>query len=264
MVVIDAMRYNRFFVFLEQIMSIRVVVSGYCGRMGQEACQAIEQDDELLLVGRADSGDNLGEIVKTSKADVVVDLTVASSVVKNTQAIIDAGACPVIGTSGLVKAAVEKFQAQCKDKSIGGVIAPNFSIGAVLMMQFAEQAAKYLPEVEIIEMHHENKEDSPSGTAVRTAEMIAEARVGKPVPKGEKETLPGARGATLQDIPIHAVRLPGHVAHQQVIFGNLGETLTLRHDSINRSCFMPGIVMACKKVVKLNELKYGLEHILFA
>jgi 4-hydroxy-tetrahydrodipicolinate reductase len=243
-------------------MQIRVMVNGANGRMGRAAVEAIKNDPDLELVGTSDRADDLTAIIKKCKAQVVVDFTNAEVVRHSTQAIIHSGAHPVIGTSGLLIAQINDFQEQCKKLKLGGIIAPNFSLGAVLLMKHAQEIAKYYGHVEIIEMHHDGKLDSPSGTALRTAEMIAVNFTPKNTAKKNHETIAGARGATHHNIPIHAIRLPGLVAHEQVIFGSTGETLTLRHDSIDRISFMPGVCLACKKVITLNQLFYGLENIL--
>ena len=244
-------------------MTIRVLVNGAGGKMGQAAVKAIELDPALTLVAQTGRKNNLAAEIKQAQAQVVVDFTVAEVALENTTTIIEAGAHPVIGTSGLVAAQVKKIQQRCAQLKRGGIIAPNFSLGAVLMMKHAQEIVRYFPFVEIIEMHHAGKLDSPSGTAVRTAEMMSEARASVPeLPQNVHETIPGARGANYQKIPIHSVRLPGLIAHQQIIFGGTGETLTIRHDSIDRLCFMPGVVLACKKVMGLDELVYGLENIL--
>ena len=167
----------------------------------------------------------------------------------------------MIGTTGFSSTQIQTLTALCAEKKLGAIIAPNFSIGAILMMQLAKTAAHYFPQVEIIEMHHAGKLDSPSGTAIKTAELIAEANNVAAIPT-TKAVLPGARGAVHQQIPIHAIRLPGLVAHEQVIFGGTGETLTIKHDSTDRQCFMPGVILACQKVMTLNRLIYGLEHLL--
>ncbi|MDR3478947.1 MAG: 4-hydroxy-tetrahydrodipicolinate reductase [Gammaproteobacteria bacterium] len=242
-------------------MGIRVLVNGANGRMGQACIKAIMNEPGLVLVGETVREDDLAAAIKNSKAQVVVDFTNAEAVLKNVQIIIEAGAHPVIGTSGLLLDQVKQFQAQCDKLKLGGIIAPNFSLGVVLMMKYAQKMAKYFPHVEIIEMHHDGKLDSPSGTALRTAEMLAETRSATET-KHSRETIPGARGASHHQIPIHAIRLPGLVAHEQIIFGGTGETLTLRHDSIDRVSFMPGVCLACKKVMTLDTLVYGLEHIL--
>lgn len=244
-------------------MAISVLVNGAKGRMGQTVIEAIKQDPELNLVAQTDKEDDLAAAIQKSKAQVVVDFTTADSAFNNINTIITSNAHPVIGTTGLLPDQIKSLQQLCQKKKLGGLIAPNFSIGAVLMMQMAELAAKYLPTAEIIELHHPGKQDSPSGTALKTAEMIANSRT-QPVAKlKSRETIPGARGAIANDVNIHAIRLPGLVAHQQVIFGGEGETLTIKHDSIDRRCFMPGVLLACKRVVGLNELVYGLEHLLF-
>ncbi|OVE80144.1 4-hydroxy-tetrahydrodipicolinate reductase [bacterium J17] len=243
-------------------MSVRVLINGAKGRMGTEAVAAVSEDPALELVGQADLGDDLPKFIADSGAQVVVDLTVASTAFENVSTIIEAGVSPVVGTSGLVADQVAQLQSKCSEKKLGGIIAPNFAIGAVLLMMFAKQAAKHMPDVEIIELHHDKKEDSPSGTAIKTAELIAESRSAASSRVVGKETVPGARGAEHYGVGIHSVRLPGLVAHQEVVFGGVGQTLSIRHDSLNRQSFMPGICLACREVTKLNELVYGLEHIL--
>jgi len=243
-------------------MSINVLVNGASGRMGQHVCAAVSADPELQLVAKTGVDDQLSDVIQKSKADVVVDFTDASVAFVNTATIIEANARPVIGTSGLTQQQVTELAKLCEAKNLGGIIAPNTSIGAIMMMRLAQLAVQQFPNVEIIEMHHDGKKDSPSGTAIKTAEMLAEARNELIELKPSKEIIPGARGASHESIPIHAVRLPGLVAHQEVIFGNTGETLTIRHDSINRECFMPGVLLACKKVMELNHLVYGLDQLI--
>src|SRR5579872_2570954 len=243
-------------------MTIRVIVNGAAGKMGQLCVKAVSDDADLILAGQTSRKEDLTAEIKKNQADVVIDLTNAESVLKNLQLIIEAGARPVIGTSGLLKDQVDAMQKKYSHLKRGGIIAPNFALGAVLMMKHAKEMAKYFSSVEIIEMHHDRKLDSPSGTAVRTAEMLSETLGSPDHTLTTKEIISGARGATYQDIHIHAIRLPGLVAHQQIIFGSLGETLTIRHDTIDRLCFMPGIMLACKKVMTLNHLVYGLENIL--
>jgi 4-hydroxy-tetrahydrodipicolinate reductase len=225
-------------------MPIKILVNGYQGKMGQAALKAIQNASDLEFVAGCDRHDNLNHIIKESGADVVLDLTVASSAFSNTETIINAGAHPVIGTSGLTPVQIELLQQRCREKKLGGIIAPNFSVGAILMMHFAAQAAGYFNEVEIIEMHHAQKQDAPSGTARKTAELIKAVH---------------AKGS---EVPIHSVRLSGIVAEQSVIFGAPGETLSIRHSSIDRSCFMPGILLACRKVIELNHLLYGLDSLI--
>jgi 4-hydroxy-tetrahydrodipicolinate reductase len=247
---------------MERVMAIRVIVNGANGKMGQASVNAIKQDPALILVGQLGRNDSLSDEIKNTKAQVVVDFTNAENVLQNTLTIIDAGAHPVIGSSGLLQDQVNMLRDRCEKSKLGGIIAPNFSLGAVLMMKHAQEMAKYFPNVEIIEMHHAGKLDSPSGTAVRTAEMLSAARRNPPATLPNRETLPGARGANYQNIPIHAIRLPGFLAHQQIIFGSSGETLTIRHDTIDRQCFMPGVILACKKVIELKKMIFGLENLL--
>lgn len=243
------------------MMTIRVIINGAAGRMGQVAVQAVSNDPELELVAGLGKGDDLFAEINKSKADVVVDLTNALVGFENVKTIIEAGAHPVVGTSGLTPEQITTLTTLAADKKLGGIIAPNFSIGAVLMMKYAQDAAKYLSHVEIIEYHHDQKVDAPSGTAIKTADMIAENLQVATI-KEQHEIIPGSRGANQHNIPIHAIRLPGVIAIQQVVFGSVGETLMIESKSINRECFMPGILMACKKVGSLDGLVYGLESIL--
>jgi 4-hydroxy-tetrahydrodipicolinate reductase len=237
---------------------IKILVNGAYGRMGQETVKAIEKDSELELVAKNGSHDDLESVIHNVKPEIVVDFTTPNTAFNNAKIIIESNVHPVIGTTGLTSQEIQELQSMSKEKQLGGIIAPNFSIGAILMMKMSETAAKFFNHVEIIEMHHENKKDAPSGTAIKTAEMIAAVK--------QMETfnqhLP-ARGLTQQNIQIHSLRLPGFVANQQVIFGNLGETLTIKHDTIDRQCFMTGVILACKKTLGLKELVYGLDKILF-
>ncbi|MEK9703148.1 MAG: 4-hydroxy-tetrahydrodipicolinate reductase [Deltaproteobacteria bacterium] len=243
--------------------NIRVLVNGAKGRMGQEVVKAVTAAADLELVDQTDLGDDLIARIKASQAQAVVDFTTAAVAFENTRKILEAGVHPVVGTSGLLAEQVAELQQMAKDKDIGGLIAPNFAIGAVLLMKYAQDAAKYLPDVEVIELHHNRKADAPSGTAVKTAQLIAEAR--QEIPKAlveEKELFEGARGSEVHGVRVHSLRLPGLVAHQEVIFGGTGETLTIRHDSIHRESFMPGVCLACRKVIGTQQLFYGLEHLL--
>lgn len=243
-------------------MSVRVIINGANGRMGQEAVKAVSNELELELVAETNRDDDLASVIKETSAQVVVDLTVPESVYANTLTIIENNAHPVIGTSGLTHQQIVELQEKSAAKKLGGIIVPNFSIGAVLMMQCASMIAKHLPYAEIIELHHENKLDAPSGTAFKTAQMIAENRkAAQPLPETQKDEL-GARGAEVDSVPIHSVRLPGLVAHQEVIFGGESETLSIRHDSLHRQSFMPGLCLACKTAPNLKQLHYGLENIL--
>lgn len=244
-------------------MPIKVLVNGGFGQMGQLTTKTIKENPQFELVGQTGREYDLSKSIKDSGAQVVIDFTHPDAVFNNTMTIITAGVHPVIGTSGLNADQIKILQNRCTEQKLGGIIVPNFSLGAVLMMKYAKEIAKYIPHVEIIEMHHDKKADSPSGTAIKTAEMLAAAnqKINQPT-KPCREQKPGSRGANYNDIPIHAVRLPGFLAHQQVIFGNNGETLTLRHDSIDRASFMPGVCMACEKVVTMDRMAYGLEEIL--
>ena len=243
-------------------MSNNVIVNGAHGKMGTLACKTIQEHPDFHLVASLGRGDNLKSAIISTRANIVIDLTRADCVYENSLTIINQGAHPVIGTSGLLDDQICTLQQLCEENKLGGIIVPNFSISAVLMMRFAAEAARLLPEVEIIETHHQQKLDAPSGTAIKTAEMIANARRAEKAILPLKELLPGARGATHRDVNIHSIRLPGVLARQSVIFGNTGETLTITHDSIDRSSFMPGLILACQKVTGLDGLYYGLEHLL--
>lgn len=245
-------------------MSSRVIVNGAHGKMGVLACKTIQEHPEFQLVASLGRGDHLKATIADTHADIVIDLTRADCAYENSLTIINQGAHPVIGTSGLLEEQIQSLRQLCATKKLGGIIVPNFSISALLMMRFAADAARFLPEVEIIEAHHPQKLDAPSGTAIKTAELIAAARRIAKNKLPLKELLPGARGATHHDVNIHSLRLPGILARQQVIFGNIGETLTITHDTTDRSSFMPGVILACQRVQALDTLYYGLEHVLDA
>ena len=243
-------------------MKIRVIVNGALGRMGLLACNALQNHPAFTLVAELNKKDNLAKAIVDTHAQVVVDLTRADCVFENSLTIIQSGARPVIGTSGLLTSQIEILASACESQKLGGVIAPNFSIAAVLMMSCVAKIAEYFPEVEIIEAHHQQKLDAPSGTALKTAEVIAAARKSPKNKLPLKELISGSRGGTCHDINIHSLRLPGVIAQQKVIFGNLGETLAITHNTIDRQCFMPGIILACQKVMEISQLIYGLESIL--
>lgn len=243
-------------------MLTRVIINGANGKMGSLACDTLDNHPEFELVARLTKQNNLGQAIKETQAQIVIDLTRADSVYANTLTIIQNGAHPVIGTSGLITEQINELKAECTHRQLGGIIVPNFSIGAILMMNFAAKASEYLSEVEIIESHHQHKLDAPSGTALKTAEMIACARKNAKNNLSLKELIPGARGGVHHDINIHSLRLPGILARQEIIFGNTGETLSIVHNSLDRNSFMPGVILACQKVVGLNTLIYGLEHLL--
>ena len=242
---------------------MKVAVLGAKGRMGAETVAAIENTSDLTLSSALDLGDSLDQLIKTG-TEVVIDFTHPDSVMKNLEFAINNGIHVVVGTTGFDdKKLSELKNLLSKSPQVGALIAPNFGLGAVLMMQFSQKAAQYFESVEIIELHHANKVDAPSGTAIRTAELITDAR--KQSKKGEmpdasKTIIPGARGAKVGDVPIHSVRSHGYVAHQEVIFGDSGETLTIRHDSINRTGFMPGVLIGVRNVAKHPGLTVGLEN----
>lgn len=240
-------------------MAINVIINGANGRMGQVTQTAIAQENDLQLVACTNHGDNLANTITQTNADVVVDFTLPDCVYDNAKIIIDAGARPVIGTSGLTLEQVNSLKQHCADKNRGGIIAPNFSLGAILMMKYAQDAARYLPNVEIVEMHHQHKVDAPSGTAAKTAQMIADTQANSAPTQSPKDP---ARGDHHHGVPIHSVRLPGYFAHQAVIFGGDGETLTIRHDGMDRTSIMPGVMLACRKVMALDHLVYGLDELL--
>jgi 4-hydroxy-tetrahydrodipicolinate reductase len=245
-------------------MTLRVGVLGAKGRMGSEVVHAVEGASDLTLAGTADVGDDRAAL---READVVVDFTSPDVVLDNVRWCIDAGVHAVVGTTGWTQERLDTVRSWLQDKpDLGVLVAPNFGIGAVLMMRFAATAARYFESVEIIELHHANKVDAPSGTARRTAEMIAEARTSAGLdaagPDATTQSLEGARGARVDDIPVHSIRLSGLVAHQEVLLGGAGETLTLRHDSLDRASFMPGVLLAVRGVVDRPGLTVGIEPLL--
>lgn len=261
---------------------ITVAVVGALGKMGQEVVRAVLGDEELELVAVVDIQgkgqeigpivgmdskvkleEDLGQMLMEKKPQVVVDFTRPQDVFANAKMCLEYGARPVVGTTGLDPEQIEELDELAKSKKLGGLIAPNFAIGAVLMMEFAKIAGKHFPSVEIIELHHEKKLDAPSGTAIKTAEMIVEGREGPGLAaKGELEKIQGVRGGEFEGIHIHSIRMPGFVAHQEVIFGLPGQTLTLRHDSNDRISFMPGVLLAIRKICATEGIVYGLEHFL--
>jgi len=246
-------------------VAIRVAVLGARGRMGLEVCRAIKATSDLELVAEIDLGDSL-DLLKSSKAEVMVDFTTPESVMGNLKFAIETGIHSVVGTTGFDKAKIDSLKnLLAANPKVGLLVAPNFGLAAVLMMQFAATAARYFESAEIIELHHPEKADAPSGTATRTAELMSEAREKAklaPMPDKTSKSLDGARGAKVGDIPIHSVRLRGLVAHQEVLFGEKGETLTIRHDSLDRSGFMPGVLLGVREVSKNPGLTVGLEHYL--
>jgi len=241
---------------------IKVGVLGARGRMGAEVVKAVTDAPDLELVAALDLGDSLDALV-TNGAQVVVDFTTPDSVMANLEFLISKNIHAVVGTTGFDDARIAKIQTLLANSKSGVLIAPNFAIGAVLMMEFATKAAKYFESAEIIELHHPNKVDAPSGTASRTAELMSKSRkeagLGA-MPDATSTSLDGARGATVGDIPVHSVRLRGLVAHQEVLLGGIGETLSIRHDSIDRVGFMPGVLLGVRQVVTHAGLTFGLEN----
>ena len=241
---------------------IKVGVLGARGRMGSEVVKAITEASDLELVAALDLGDSLDALVSKG-AQVVVDFTTPDSVMANLEFLISKNIHAVIGTTGFDDARIAKIRSLLASSKSGVLIAPNFAIGAVLMMEFATKAAKYFESAEIIELHHPNKVDAPSGTAARTAELMSKSRKEAglaPMPDATTSSLDGARGATVGDIPVHSVRLRGLVAHQEVLLGGIGETLSIRHDSIDRVGFMPGVLLGVRQVVSHPGLTFGLEN----
>jgi len=241
---------------------INVAVLGARGRMGSEVVKAVEAAEGLALVAALDVGDSL-EQLKGSAAHVVVDFTTPDSVMANLEFLIDNGINVVVGTTGFDDSKLATVKGWlAANPSVGVLIAPNFAIGAVLMMEFAAKAARYFESAEVIELHHPAKVDAPSGTAARTAELMGAARkeagLGA-MPDATTTSLDGARGAVVAGIPVHSVRARGLVAHQEVLFGGLGETLTIRHDSIDRAGFMPGVILGVRKIVNTPGLTHGLD-----
>ena len=241
---------------------IKVGVLGARGRMGSEVVKAVTEAGDCELVAALDQGDSLDALV-TSGAQVVVDFTTPDVVMANLDFLIKNNIHAVVGTTGFSDDRIAQLNSWlAANPSAGVLIAPNFAIGAVLMMEFAEKAAKFFESAEIIELHHPNKVDAPSGTAARTAALISDARkrAGLSVmPDATSTSLEGARGANVGDVPVHSVRLRGLIAHQEVLFGGLGETLTIRHDSLDRAGFMPGVLLGVRQISTHPGLTVGLE-----
>jgi 4-hydroxy-tetrahydrodipicolinate reductase len=244
---------------------IRVGVLGARGRMGQEVCKAVDAATDLELVAMVDAGDWLFSVADAG-AQVLVDFTHPDVVMDNVRFAVDQGIHAVVGTTGFTSERLDTVRSWLVDKpELGVLVAPNFGIGAVLSMRFAQMAARFYDSAEVIELHHPNKADAPSGTAVRTAQLIAEARkaAGRPpAPDATTQTLDGARGADVDGVPVHALRIAGLVAHQEIVLGTDGETLTIRHDSLDRSSFMPGVLLAVRRIRTRPGLTVGLEPLL--
>lgn len=247
---------------------IRVAVCGANGKMGKEVVKAVNSADDMTLVAQIDINNGQYKTINEAKAssdiDVLVDFTQPDSIYENAVFCLNNGIKTVIGTTGLTDEQINNLERLSKEKHIACLIAPNFSTGAVLMMKFAQMASKYFENAEIIELHHNQKKDAPSGTAVKTAALISEG--GESFTGGncaEKETIEGARGASAyNDIHIHSVRMPGYMASQEVLFGSNGQILSIRHDSTNRECYMPGVMLAVRYVEEKGGFVYGLDKIM--
>jgi 4-hydroxy-tetrahydrodipicolinate reductase len=257
---------------------IRVVVQGASGKMGREVISAVCRDPETEIVGAVDLNPpadvlslpdggsvpfsaDLERIIEICRPEVIIDFSAPRSSMKAARIALPKGVRLVVGTTGISPEEVDEIRGLCLKYKTGAVVAPNFALGAVLMMHLAGIASKYFDNAEIIELHHEKKADAPSGTALKTARMMAAARE-KPFCLPPEKTPMESRGKKLDGIAIHSVRLPGLLAHQEVLFGGPGQTLSIRHDTISRECFMPGVMLATKEVVKRRELVYGLEPLL--
>ena len=248
---------------------IKVAVCGAMGKMGKEVCAAVTECEETRLVAKIDiaSGEMYHSIEAAHRVeaiDVLVDFTQPASIFEKAKYCLNNGIKIIIGTTGLKDEQIEELKKLSQEKNTGCLIAPNFSTGAVLMMMFAKQASKYFDNAEIIELHHNQKKDAPSGTAVKTAAMMSEVK--SDFTKNncpETETITGARGANAySNIHIHSVRMPGYIASQEVIFGSSGQIMTIRHDSTDRKCYMQGVLLAVKHIAKNNDFVYGLDNIM--
>jgi 4-hydroxy-tetrahydrodipicolinate reductase len=241
---------------------MRVGVLGAKGKVGKTMCEAVREAADLTLSAEVDAGDPLSSFTD-SDTEVVIDFTHPDVVMNNLKYLVDNGIHAVVGTTGFTEERLDHVRSWLAGKPTGVLIAPNFAIGAVLSMYFAQKAAPYFESVEVIELHHPQKADAPSGTATRTAQLISAARKGMPPnPDATTTGLPGARGADVGGVPVHSVRLTGLVAHQEVLFGTLGETLSIRHDSIDRTSFVPGVLLAVRQIPQRPGLTIGLEPLL--
>jgi len=241
----------------------RVLVVGSKGRVGSVVVKGVEAAADLELSGAVDLGDDLAATLARARPDVAIDFTTPLSVFGNVTAILRARVHAVVGTTGMDEDQLAQLDALAREHGVACLVAPNFALGAVLMMRFAEEAAEVYPRVEVVERHHEKKLDAPSGTASETARRISRARKTTPPPTREHESAPGARGGRVEEVAVHSMRLPGSIAHQEVWFGGPGETLVLRHDTIDREVFVPGVLLAVRRVDGMNGLVRGLEPLLW-
>lgn len=250
--------------------------------MGREMTKGLFQAEDIAVAGAVDRvavgvdigtlnglppagvaiAADLATVLRSARPQVMVDFTVAAAALANAKLAVENGVSPVIGTTGITLEQLDELHQLCEARRVGAVVAPNFSLGAVLMMQFARQAARYFPRAEIIEMHHDQKIDAPSGTALKTAELMAAELETPLAPPAAEEKVAGARGATYRGLAVHSIRLPGAVAHQEVILGGQGQLLTIRHDTTSREAFLPGLLLAVRRVLNLKGVVYGLENLL--
>lgn len=237
---------------------IRTALAGWKGRMGQVIGPGLERADGVALVARVEAGDDLVAACRAARVEVVVDFTTPASAAANARRILEAGCHGVIGTTGFSAADLDDLDARARAAGRGLLVAPNFAVGVILMQRFAVAAARYFPRVEIVEAHHDGKADAPSGTALRTADLLGAARAGGGPAAGED----GARGHVRAGVHVHSLRLPGLVAHQDVVFGGPGEVLTIRHDAMSRECYLPGVVLAVRAIGGRVGLVRGLEALL--
>lgn len=238
---------------------IKVSINGAQGRLGQIACQAVRESSDMALVGELGKHDDLLAHLQQQQPDVVINVVPASMALETTLAIVNAGTKVIVGSSGLTEADVLRLAEICQQKKLGAIVAPNFSIGAILMMKFSKIAAKYFNFAEIVEYHHEKKQDAPSGTAIKTAEIIASEQ--SVIQTEDREIVPGARGGKHQQIPIHSIRMPGYLAHQEVIFSGSDELLKIKHDTSSRKVYSAGVLLAARAIIDLNSLVCGLDEL---
>jgi len=244
--------------------AIRVCLTGYRGKVGGILAAAFQGESDIDYVGGVTRGDDLASFLHEKRPQALVDFTRPSEAMHNALAAVAAGAAPVVGTTGLSAADLDKLETACAQKKIGGIVAPNFAVGAVLMMHLADIAAPHFDAAEVIELHHAGKLDAPSGTALSTARRLAARRKDKPFAhrKAEKETLPGTRGGEEGGVAVHSVRLPGFVADQEVIFGLPGQTLTIAHRTTSREAYVPGVLLAIRRVTAEPRFYRGLDELL--
>ena len=239
---------------------ITVIVNGANGRIGKVITEGLQANPKFNVIAQGTRASDLKVLITQNSPDIVLDFTNADSVYKNTRTIIEANVHPIIGSTGLLPAQIDELKSLAHEIKLGGIIAPNFSLGAILLSRFSAMAAKYFPQAEIIELHHDKKLDAPSGSAIKTADAINSVRNQSAI--SSKDIIEGARGANLAGTHIHSIRLKSLSAHQEVLFAGDGELLTLRHDCFNHEAYLHGVILACEKVFTLTELVYGLDTLL--